>query len=135
MIFPAGTEIAFEIVNALKYSKFVKLYGGTITEDHSEFVFENLIKGFPYIDSPNFLNYLNRIIEEYQIDCIYPAHDSVSMFLSEFSEKILAQVIITEYEMTKICRSKLKTYEYLSDYNFIPKTYKCMNEVEQYPVF
>lgn len=28
LIFPAGTEIAFEIVNALKYSKFVEIYGG-----------------------------------------------------------------------------------------------------------
>ena len=49
LVFPAGTEIAFEILNALKYSKFVELYGGISTDDHSEFVYKNLIKGFPYI--------------------------------------------------------------------------------------
>ena len=27
LIFPAGTEIAFEIQNSLKYSKFIELYG------------------------------------------------------------------------------------------------------------
>ena len=35
LIFPAGTEIAFEIFNALKYSKFVELFGGTSANDHS----------------------------------------------------------------------------------------------------
>ena len=40
LIFPAGTEIAFEIYNALKYSKFVRLFGGTSVECHADFVFE-----------------------------------------------------------------------------------------------
>ena len=39
LIFPAGTEIAFEIQNALKYSKFVELYGINSTSCHAEFVF------------------------------------------------------------------------------------------------
>ena len=47
LIFPAGTEIAFEILNALKYSKFVEIYGGTSADDHSEFVYKRLVKGFP----------------------------------------------------------------------------------------
>ena len=80
LIFPAGTEIAFEIVNALKYSKFVELYGGTSADDHSEFVYKHLIKGFPYVNDNRFLDYLNNVIDKYEIDCIYPAHDSVSVY-------------------------------------------------------
>ena len=90
LIFPAGTEIAFEILNALKYSKFVEIYGGTSADDHSEFVYKNLIKGFPFITEPDFLKYLNKVIHENRIDCIYPAHDSASVFFSEHASEIEA---------------------------------------------
>lgn len=135
LIFPAGTEIAFEIVNALKYSKFVELYGGTSADDHSEFVYKNLIKGFPYVNDNRFLDYLNDVIKKYEIDCIYPAHDSVSVYLSDNCDKIQAQVIIADKDTTNICRSKKATYEYLKDYSFIPKTYENVDLVESYPVF
>ncbi len=135
LIFPAGTEIAFEIVNALKYSKFVELYGGTSASDHSEFLYKNLIKGFPYIDDDGFIDYLNEIIDEYAIDCVYPAHDSASVIMSENSDKIHAQVIIANKKTTDICRSKEETYKYLKEYSFIPLTYKNIDEIPSYPVF
>ena len=135
LIFPAGTEIAFEIVNALKYSKFVELYGGTSVDDHSEFVYKKLIKGFPYIDQTGFLEFLNRVVDTYSIDCIYPAHDSASVFLSKFSAKIQAQVIITDIKTTEICRSKSKTYEHFKGESFIPQIYFDAEEINSYPVF
>ena len=135
LIFPAGTEIAFEIVNALKYSKFVEIYGGTSADDHSEFVYEYLIKGFPYINAEGFLEYLNNVIEEYGIDCVYPAHDSASVFFSMHADEIKAQVIIADEKTTNICRSKKETYEYLKGYDFVPKTYPDVESVDVYPVF
>lgn len=135
LIFPAGTEIAFEIFNALKYSKFVTLYGGTSASDHSEFVYKNLISDFPYVDSPGFLEFLNHVIEEYDIDCLYPAHDSVCLFCSEHAEQIKAQVIVTEAQTTKICRSKMETYQWFKEEDFIPKTYADATEIVSYPVF
>ena len=135
LIFPAGTEIAFEILNALKYSKFVEIYGGTSAEDHSQLVYKNLITGFPFIDQPGFLDYLNNVIYKYSIDCVYPAHDSASVFMSEYADKIHSQVIITEKRTTDICRSKKETYEYLAEYDFIPKVYNSIDLVKKYPVF
>lgn len=135
LVFPAGTEIAFEIVNALKYSKFVELFGGTSIGDHSEFVFKNLIKGFPNINDEKFLEYLNNVIDEHQIDCVYPAHDSVSVFLSDKADDIHAQVIIADKDTTNICRSKKATYEYLKECSFIPKTFNSTDLVDSYPVF
>ena len=135
LIFPAGTEIAFEILNALKYSKFVEIYGGTSADDHSEFVYKNLIKGFPFITEPDFLKYLNKVIHENRIDCIYPAHDSASVFFSEHASEIDAQVIITDATTTDICRSKKATYEYLKDYDFVPLYYDSIEAVDKYPVF
>ena len=135
LIFPAGTEIAFEILNALKYSKFVEIYGGTSVDDHSEFVYKNLIKGFPFIGEDGFIEYLNKVVEEYNIDYIYPAHDSACVYLSEHSEKIKAEIVGSEYKTVKICRSKADTYMYFANEEFIPKTYIAMEDVEDYPVF
>jgi Carbamoylphosphate synthase large subunit (split gene in MJ) len=135
LIFPAGTEIAFEILNALKYSKFVEIYGGTSVDDHSEFVYKNLIKNIPHIFESDFLGQLNKAIEENKIDCIYPAHDSASVFFSEHINEINAQVIITDPVTTAICRSKKETYKYLADESFIPKIYEKFDHIKEYPVF
>ncbi len=135
LIFPAGTEIAFEIQNSLKYSKFVILYGGTSASDHAEFTYERLIDGFPYVDDDGFLDYLNKVIDENKIECVYPAHDSVCLFFSEHIEEIHAQVIITDAYTTGICRSKQRTYEFFSGESFIPKNFESPDEVTEYPVF
>lgn len=135
LIFPAGTEIAFEIFNALKYSKFVELYGGTSVDDHSEFIFEKLITNFPYADDPKFIEYLNDVIDQEGIDCVFPAHDSACMILSEHALEIHAQVIISDYDTVRICRSKAETYRYLRKETFTPEVYNSVLEIKQYPVF
>lgn len=135
LIFPAGTEIAFEIQNSLKYSKFVRLYGGTSASDHAEFTYERLIDGFPYVDDDGFLDYLNKVIDENKIECVYPAHDSVCLFFSEHADEIHAQVIITDSHTAAICRSKQKTYEFFAGESFIPKNFESPDEVTEYPVF
>lgn len=135
LIFPAGSEIAFEIVQALKDSKFVELYGGTSVCDHSEYKYQNLIDGFPHITEPNFLSYLNRVIEEYGLGYIYPAHDSVSMYLSQHIEEINATVILSESRTVEICRSKKKTYRFFEGESFIPITFENVLQINEYPVF
>ncbi|MBO4458958.1 MAG: ATP-grasp domain-containing protein [Butyrivibrio sp.] len=136
LIFPAGTEIASEIFNALKYAKDISLYGGASTDDHAEFIFSRLIKGFPYINEERaFVDYLNTVIAANKIDCVYPAHDSVSVVLSKYREEIGAQVIIADYRTTSVCRSKKATYELFADRGFVPKTYEDVETVDSYPVF
>ncbi len=135
LIFPAGSEIAFEILNSLKYSRFVEIYGGTSSEDHSAFVYRNLIKGFPYVDEEGFLTYLNQKINEYQIDVVYPAHDSVSVFLADHAAEIDAKVIISDKDTARICRDKRETYDFFRECDFVPVVYKDIKEVTEYPVF
>ena len=134
-IFPAGTEIAFEILNALKYSKFVNIIGGTSVSCHAEFVFEKLISNMPNIDDENFIDVLNEIIVENNIDYIYPAHDSVIMKLTEFQKQIKAQIVTSPLKTVDICRSKVKTYEYFSGEAFLPKVYEDVKDIDCYPVF
>ncbi len=135
LIFPAGTEIAFEIQNALKYSKFVQIFGGTSINDHSEFTYKNLITDFPFIGDRDFLEFLNKIIDKYNIDYIYPAHDEVCVFLSNHIEDIKAKVVVTDSITTNICRSKKETYNYFSKEFFVPAVFNSVEEVNRYPVF
>lgn len=93
LVFPAGTEIGMEIHSALKYSRFVRLFGGTSVPCHAEMLFENCIDGFPFIDDEGFIDYLNAVIDEYNIDYVYPAHDSALLTLTRERASIHCAVV------------------------------------------
>ena len=135
LIFPAGTEIAFEIHNALKYSKFVELYGCSSISCHAEFVFKNYIEGVPYPSDPGFVDAFNKVIDEYGIDLIYPAHDSACLALTQAQDRLHAKVVTSPLETVDTCRSKTKTYEFFKDEDFIPRTYPSADDIDKYPVF
>lgn len=135
LIFPAGTEIAFEIQNALKFSKFVELYGANSIPSHEEFVFERCFEGVPFVNAPGFIEAMNTIVDQHGIDYIYPAHDSACLTLTEAADRIHAKIVTSPLKTVEICRSKNKTYEYFSNRGFIPKFYHSVEEITEYPVF
>ena len=135
LVFPAGTEIAFEIHDALKSSKFVKLFGATSVDCHADFVFENCFSGAPYVTDPDLIGYLNRIIDEYRIDFIYPAHDSALLRLSEERENLHAPVFASDRQTVEICRSKNRTYAWFRGAPFLPQFYASPDEITSWPVF
>ena len=135
LVFPAGTEIAFEIHDALRDSKFVRLFGGTSVDCHADFVFKNCIGGFPFVDEPGFVEYINRITDEYHIDYIYPAHDSALLSLTMAREKLHAKVVTSDLRTVEICRSKNKTYAFLEGADYLPGAFRCADEVREFPVF
>jgi len=135
LIFPAGTEIAFEIQNALKFSKFVELYGCSSVPCHAEFVFKNYIEGVPFPGDPGLVDALNKVIDEYGIDLIYPAHDSACLTLTQEQDKLHARVITSPLETVEVCRSKSKTYEFFEGEDFLPGTFPSPDAVASYPVF
>ena len=135
LVFPAGTEIAFEIQNALKYSKFVELYGCSSISCHAEFVFERYIEGVPYPDDPGFTGALNEIIDRYGIDFIYPAHDSACLALTQKQDELHCRVVTSPLETVEICRNKTATYEFFKGEDFIARTYPSADDIDNYPVF
>ena len=135
LVFPAGTEIAFEIHDALKTSKFVKLFGVTSVDCHADFVFENCISGAPYVNDPELIPFLNRVIDAYQVDYIYPAHYSALLRLTSEREALHAVVISPEMKTVEICRSKNKTYDYFRGASFLPRFFAGADEIPAYPVF
>ena len=135
LIFPAGTEIALEIFNSLKYEKNIKLFGGSSIPCHAEFVFKNYICDFPFISDSNFIEFFNKAIDEYNIDFVYPAYDDVCLYLTKQQDLINAKIITSPLETVEICRSKNKTYEYLKNESYIPKYYLNKDKVKDFPVF
>ena len=135
LVFPAGTEIAFEIHAALCRSKFVRLIGGTSVPCHAEFVFETCVEGFPFADDPALVDFMNRVIDDYGVDYIFPAHDSTLLALSEARERLHATVIAPAKETVAICRDKNKTYAYLAGADYLPGFYDSADAVPSYPIF
>lgn len=134
-IFPAGSEIAFEINNALKYSKFVNIFGLSSVSDHSAFVYKNYYSKLPYMNDEKFIIEINKYIKKNKIDYIYPAMDMVQVFLTNHQEEINAIIITSDKETVNICRSKERTYEHLKGESFVPKTYSRIKDIDKYPVF
>ena len=135
LVYPAGTEIAFEIHEALKYSKFVKLFGANGEECHADFVFKNCFYNLPYANDDNFIDAINDIVDKYNIDYIYPAHDDALLVFSNNREKVHCEIIASDKKTIDICRSKNKTYDFLSGSSYLPVNYKNINEIPSYPVF
>ena len=135
LVFPAGTEIAFEIHAALRDSKFVRLFGGTSVDCHADFVFKNCISGFPFVDEPGFVEYINKVTDEYCIDYIYPAHDSALLALTTAQGDLHAKVVTSDIKTVNICRSKNKTYTYLKGVDYLPRSFNSAEEIHEFPVF
>lgn len=113
LVFPAGSEIGLEIHNALKYSKDIELFGATSADDHSGLVYEKLIADLPTIDDDGFLGAFRSALAKYGIDYVYPALDSVQLFLLENESEVPAQIVSSPMETVYICRSKRRTYQSL----------------------
>ncbi len=135
LVFPCGTEIGLEINNSLRFVKFINLFGASSEDDNGRMVYQNYIPNMPYITDERFIEKLNNIIQEYKIDYIYPAHDSVVLELAKYANKLDAEVVSSSYETCCICRSKSKTYKVFDEDNITPRMFENIDDVSEYPVF
>ena len=135
LVFPCGSEIGLEIHAALKYSTHVELWGGASVEDHGRFLYKNYIGNMPSVNESDFIESINDIVKTYQIDLIFPAHDSVVLALAEHENIIDAKLITSGEKVCAICRSKRKTYDLLRDTEFVPQQFENYSEVSNFPVF
>lgn len=136
LVFPCGSEIGLEIHQALKFSAHVELFGASsVSSNHGKYVYKNYIEGIPFVECPDFIDKINIIIDTYNIDLIYPAHDSVVLRLSENLDNLHSKVIGSPMKTCRVCRSKRKTYEFFRSYLTVPKVYNTNEDHVQYPVF
>lgn len=135
LVFPAGTEIAFEIHNALRNSKFVKLYGATSVPCHANFLYETCEEWLPNANDPMLIGSLNKLIDKWGIEYIYPAHDDALLNLTKEQDKLNAKVVTSDWDTVRVCRSKLYTYLYLYPVDYLPKFYTHEWQVPEFPMF
>lgn len=134
LVFPCGSEIGLEIYRALKYIRNFNLIGGTSVKDHGEFVYENVVENIPFYTDPSFIEEINKVVELYEIDIIYPTMDSVITFLAKNKNKIRCEIVAPDMEVTELCLNKKNTYLKLQSEVQCPKIFENMNDLE-YPVF
>lgn len=136
LVFPCGSEIALDIYSSVEYSTHFNLIGASSVEDHGSFVYENYIPNIPFVTDDSFIPYMANIVQEYQIDAIYPAMDFVITILKENENRLGCKVIAPSKETTQICLSKSKTYDTLNDLIHTPKLYPTSRiPKEEFPLF
>lgn len=126
LVFPCGSEIGLEIYRSLYSSTHFTIYGGSSVSDHGQYVYKNYIDNIPLVVGKNFITEINRIVKKYNIDFIFPAHDSVVLTLSKAAAKgeLKCAVITSEAKTCDIARSKRKTYQLFKGIIPVPIEYK-----------
>ena len=98
LIFPGSTEIAQEIWKSLKNNKEIELFSAVDEKsNHSTHIFKN-VHTIKNIDTMGWLEDLNEILVNEEIDYIYPAHDYVLIELLKESHRIKSKIISSPLE-------------------------------------
>ena len=72
LIFPAGEINSVELHDALSHNVNVELFGCSSQDRHGGYIFKNYKSGIPNIMDDNFLEKFNELIEDWNIDFIFP---------------------------------------------------------------
>jgi hypothetical protein len=137
LIFPAGSEIALEIYNSLKYNLHVELFGASGKSDHAKFIYGkgHYFEDDYYITNPHFIEDFNSLLEQLKIDVVMPTHDSIALFLAQHKTIIKAKVLTSPYQTALTAREKKLTYNLFKKFNFCPKVYDHPYNDAVFPIF
>jgi hypothetical protein len=136
LIFPSGSGVSKEIFDSLKYIRWITLFGIDSDENNfSHYQFENFTLGAPFIkDEEDTVKFLKNIISINNITCIYPAFDSIIVFLKKHENDLGVKIISSPIETCNVCFSKKQTYELFENDLLVPKLLH-FNEIKNYPIF
>jgi hypothetical protein len=137
LIFPAGSEIAIEIFHSLKYNLHFDIFGASGKSDHAGFLYDaaHYSEDNYYIGAPDFIEKFNALLTRWNIQFVFPTHDTITLFLKQNQEKLNAIVIGSEPETSLIAREKKRTYALFSQEPFCPKVYTEPYNALTFPVF
>lgn len=134
LLIPCDTEIAYEIIDSLKYHKYFKLECAC-HEEKNKYLYKD-ISFLPYEYNLGFYESLNKLIIEKEVDLILPANDNLAFELSKNSRKIKAKLITQPWKVHKIVRFKDRTYSYFNDLIPCPYAYNISDINEKiFPIF
>ena len=105
LVYPAGTEIAFEIFHALKDNKYVRLFGANTLPDHAALLFERYAEGVPFAGEEGVIDALNELIDRWDIDYVFPSHDAAITQLAERRGELRCKLVASPTDTVVTCRS------------------------------
>ncbi|TDG11615.1 ATP-grasp domain-containing protein [Seongchinamella unica] len=135
LIFPAGSEIGLEIHASLKHNKHFSTFAASSIPSHANCVFPDSEHILPHISDSGFIDGLNQLLTELEIDYIFPAHDEVILALAKSSQRLAAELLCVPWEICQLTQYKANTYTALSEEAFVPRCYSQATEIDNYPVF
>lgn len=137
LIFPAGSEIAFEIRNSLRYNHHIELFGISGKADNARLVYDqnHYLEGNYYVNDEHFNYKFNQILSGWDIDIVIPTHDTIALYLSQHRNLFSAKILTSSYETALIAREKKLTYNLFNSYDFCPKIYYSPFEDISFPAF
>jgi carbamoyl-phosphate synthase large subunit len=135
LVFPCGTEIGLEIHRSLSNCKEVKLFGcASIDNHHGELVFE-CYRQVKSVKNDCFLEEFNALLQEWNIDFIFPANPVVIDYLNFNRKYLVAKLLLSNFETIELTRSKRRTYDLLKDVIDVPVLYEKVEKSMDFPIF
>ena len=110
LVFPCGSEIGLEVHAALRYAKDIQMHGASSVSDHGEFVYARYRQIQAQAGSEDLVGQLNDLIDEWAIDLVVPAHDSVIPVLAAAGSRLHAPAMVPDADTARVCRDKRLTY-------------------------
>lgn len=136
LVFPCGSEIGLDIYSSVCYSAHFHLIGASSVDDHGKFVYEDYIPNLPFVNAPEFIPTMAKIVKERNIEAIYPTMDTVITILKEHENELGCKVVTSPVETTHISVSKELTYQKLQGCVHVPRVYDATKIPERdFPVF
>lgn len=137
LIFPGGTENGLEIKRSLEHCKEVNLFSvSSATPNQAFYAYEdNSI--IPNVCENGWIDALNFVIKQKNIDIIIPANSIVIDALNENRETIACDILLPDKRIIDITRSKRSTLETLGNVISIPRVFDKKEDVKQcdFPLF
>ena len=137
LIFPAGSEIGFELYDSLRHNLHVELFGASGKPDHARLLYrpDRYVEDDFYIDRPDFVERFNAVLTEWDIDFVFPTHDSIVLHLAKHREELAATVICPSLSTALTARYKRRIYSLFADDDFCPVVFEPPFDDAPFPLF
>lgn len=135
LVFPGGMENGIEIYNSLRFCKEVTLFSASSSVPNQAFYLYKNNHICQDVRENGWKDELNKIVEENNIDIIYPANSFIIDALYRNKQSIHCDILLPKDEALYITRSKKRTIEALQGVVPTPIVYSNAEDVQSLPVF